>query len=103
MGARTMGLFLTAVALTGCTTADFRAKDQTFGGDVAFLRKHTEVVLLQDRSGDGQVVVLPAMQGRVMTSTAGGGGGNSFGWINRELIASGEILPHMNQIGRAHV
>ncbi|MDI6447903.1 DUF6786 family protein [Anaerobaca lacustris] len=99
MGARTMGLFLTAVALTGCTTADFRAKDQTFGGDVAFLRKHTEVVLLQDRSGDGQVVVLPAMQGRVMTSTAGGGGGNSFGWINRELIASGEILPHMNPFG----
>ena len=96
MGVRTMGFFLAAVALAGCAPTDSGTEDQTFGGDVAFLQKHTEVVVLKDSSGNGQVAVLPAMQGRVMTSTTGGPGGSSFGWINRELIASGETLAHMN-------
>ena len=34
-----------------------------------------------------------------MTSTAGGDAGLSFGWINRELIASGKMQPHMNAFG----
>src|SRR5208283_3187131 len=38
-------------------------------------------------------------QGRVLTSTAGADAGLSFGWINRELIASGKLLPHMNGFG----
>ncbi|MDI9433328.1 MAG: hypothetical protein QM570_16550 [Planctomycetota bacterium] len=99
MGVRTMGFFLAAVALAGCAPTDSGTEDQTFGGDVAFLQKHTEVVVLKDSSGNGQVAVLPAMQGRVMTSTTGGPGGSSFGWINRELIASGETLAHMNPFG----
>ncbi|NLT77618.1 MAG: hypothetical protein GXX98_13935 [Planctomycetes bacterium] len=99
MGVRTMGFFLVAVALAGCAPTDSGTEDQTFGGDVAFLQKHTEVVVLKDSSGNGQVAVLPAMQGRVMTSTTGGPGGSSFGWINRELIASGETLAHMNPFG----
>jgi len=94
-----MGFFLVAVALAGCAPTDSGTEDQTFGGDVAFLQKHTEVVVLKDSSGNGQVAVLPAMQGRVMTSTTGGPGGSSFGWINRELIASGETLAHMNPFG----
>lgn len=99
MGVRTMGFFLVAVALAGCAPTESSTEDQTFGGDVAFLQKHTEVVVLKDGSGTGQVAVLPAMQGRIMTSTAGGPGGSSFGWINRELIASGETLAHMNPFG----
>ncbi len=99
MGRRAIGLFLAAMALAGCATADSNTEDQTFGGDVSFLQKHAEVVVLQDRSGSGQVVVVPAMQGRIMTSTAGGPGGKSFGWINRELIASGQTLKHMNPYG----
>jgi hypothetical protein len=99
MGGRAIGLFLAAMALAGCATADSSTQDQTFGGDVSFLQKHAEVVVLQDRSGSGQVAVVPAMQGRIMTSTAGGPGGKSFGWINRELIASGQTLKHMNPYG----
>ena len=34
-----------------------------------------------------------------MTSTAGGAAGPSYGWINRELIASGERRPHINVFG----
>lgn len=70
-----------------------------FADDVAFLEAHTDVVILIDRSGQGRVAVLPAMQGRVMTSTATGPNGFSFGWINRELIASGRFVEHMNAFG----
>ena len=34
-----------------------------------------------------------------MTSTCGGDEGNSYGWINYDLIKSGEILEHMNGFG----
>lgn len=68
-----------------------------FQQDVAFLEQHTQVVVLTD--GQAQVAVCPEMQGRVMTSTAGGPDGLSYGWINREFIASGENNPHMNPLG----
>jgi hypothetical protein len=71
----------------------------TFGEDLAFLKEHVEVIVLSDETNAAQVAVVPAYQGRVMTSTASGAGGGSYGWINRELIASGEIQPHMNAYG----
>ena len=66
---------------------------------MAFLQAYTDVLILRDRSGQGQVVVLPKMQGRVMTSSATGSDGLSFGWINRELVASGEFVKHINVFG----
>jgi hypothetical protein len=71
----------------------------TFGDDAAFLAKHTDVVVLSDAAGKAKVAVSPAWQGRVMTSSAEGDAGLSFGWINRDLIAAGKILPHMNAFG----
>jgi hypothetical protein len=62
-----------------------------FGEDVAFLKKHTDAIVL--RRGDAAVAVAPAYQGRVMTSTATGDGGNSFGWLNYKLIAKGVVPP----------
>jgi hypothetical protein len=70
-----------------------------FSDDVAFLRAYTDVLILKDRSGKGQVAVLPKMQGRVMTSTATDPKGLSFGWVNRELIASGQFAKHINVFG----
>src|SRR5213593_2375767 len=69
----------------------------SFGDDVAFLEKHTRVVLLG--RGYAQVAVCPAYQGRVMTSTASGAAGPSLGWIHREHIASGKLVPHINVFG----
>ena len=69
----------------------------TFGDDLAFLREHTDVILLA--AGDAQVAVVAEYQGRVMTSTSGGSGGPSYGWLNREAIASGERQPHINVFG----
>lgn len=71
-----------------------------FGYDLAFLKQyHKDLVLLSDESGEAQVIVLPAYQGRVMTSTAGGPAGASFGWINHDLIASGKPAEHINVFG----
>jgi len=71
----------------------------TFGDDIAFLKKYTDVVLLSDTSGNSQVAVIPKMQGRIMTSSTEGTRGLSFGWLNRELLASGKIAQHINVYG----
>jgi hypothetical protein len=99
MDARTRALGMIATVLAGWATAGAQTDRQTFGGDVAFLQEHTEVIILTDRSGQGQVAVLPRMQGRVMTSSAAGPEGFSFGWINRELVASGRTVEHINVYG----
>jgi hypothetical protein len=70
----------------------------TFDDDVAFLRQKLEVVVLGE-DGGARVAVVPAWQGRVATSTVGGAQAPSYGWINRELAASGKLLPHMNAFG----
>src|SRR5262245_25732815 len=75
------------------------ARGASFSQDVSFLKQHTDVILLTDKTGQAKVVVAPAWQGRVMTSTAAGDGGLSYGWINRELIASGQLQPHINVFG----
>lgn len=62
-----------------------------------FLDKYTDIVELKgDRSA---VLIAPAWQGRVMTSTCEGEEGFSFGWINRELISSGDTMEHINPYG----
>lgn len=83
---------------TACLTPPC-ASATTFGDDAAFLKVHTGLIVLSDESGLAKVAVAPAWQGRVMTSTAGNDTGRSFGWINRQLIASGKLLPHMNAFG----
>lgn len=71
----------------------------SFGDDVSFLKQYTDVIVLSDRAGQAKLAVVPAWQGRVMTSTAAGDGGRSFGWINRELISSRKLQPHINVFG----
>jgi hypothetical protein len=88
------GMLLAAAAQTAAL-----AESANFGDEVAFLKKHTEVVVLSDKSGNSKVAIAPAYQGRVMTSTATGDQGQSFGWINREFIAAGKVVEHMNAFG----
>ncbi|MCS7469950.1 hypothetical protein NZK35_25130 [Stieleria sp. ICT_E10.1] len=61
--------------------------DDTFADDLAFMKKHTPIVVLRD--GGAAVAVAPAYQGRVMTSTFDHQSGPSFGWINRPVIQQG--------------
>ena len=71
----------------------------TFIDDVIFLQRHTNVIILSDEDSAAQIALAPEYQGRIMTSTAGGDDGLSFGWINRRLIASGERRLHINPFG----
>ncbi len=84
---------------TACGKAEKTPEGTRFQDDVAFLEARTNVVILSDEAGLARVAVTPDLQGRVMTSTDGGQEGLSFGWINRELIASGENNPHINAFG----
>ena len=76
-----------------------RSQAVLFKDDIDFLVMHTKVFVLSDEAGNARVAVNPDLQGRVMTSTAGGPDGPSFGWINRELLASGVNNLHMNAFG----
>ncbi|MEM9672298.1 MAG: DUF6786 family protein [Bacteroidota bacterium] len=71
----------------------------TYGDEVSFMKQYTEIVELSEPSGEGRIAVLPALQGRVMTSSASGQNGRSYGWINRELFESGDTLAHINPYG----
>lgn len=72
----------------------------TFAYDLSFLKKHKDVVVLTaPDSKESQALVVADYQGRVMTSTADGDKGNSYGWINYKLIESGENQAHINAFG----
>ena len=85
-------ILLAMMTASGMSFAEENKMSNTpfnFGEDVAFLKKHTEVVVL--RQGDAAVAVAPAYQGRVMTSSATGDTGTSYGWLNYKLIQQGVL------------
>lgn len=69
----------------------------TYGHDLQFLQKHKKPVEL--KNGNARVLISPEYQGRVMTSSADGEAGKSYGWINHDLIASGEVKKQINPVG----
>ena len=71
----------------------------SFHDVVSFVNTHSHLLVLSDEHSGAAIAVWPAMQGRVLTSTASGPDGHSFGWYNRELIASGKPQPHFNAVG----
>jgi hypothetical protein len=71
----------------------------SFGDDVRFVDSFSPLIVLSDPHDKAMIAVSPSMQGRVLTSSADGWNGRSFGWVNRELIASRKIQQHMNAYG----
>lgn len=71
----------------------------SFGEDLTFLRQHTPVVVLSSDDAKALVVVAPAYQGRVMTSSAEGLSGPSYGYLHRPGIAARVRTPHMTVLG----
>jgi len=69
----------------------------SYGFDKTFLESKLDIVELGE--GESKLIVIPQYQGRVMTSTCKGNEGFSYGWINYDLIKSGEVLEHMNGFG----
>ncbi|MFH0842620.1 MAG: DUF6786 family protein [Bacteroidota bacterium] len=105
---RAIAFFVITISLASCGSRDKGKNDKTvndmktdtadlYGFNREFLKKYVDVVEL--KSGNSAIALVPAWQGRVMTSTADGDEGFSFGWINRGLIASAVIQPHINAFG----
>lgn len=92
-------MLVIALLAAGCAKPAKAPQGILFKDDVDFLKAHTKPVILSGPDGQALVAVSPDIQGRVMTSTASGPGGLSFGWINRDLIASGQNNPHINAFG----
>jgi hypothetical protein len=91
---------LVAISISSCQTKQKTMQTfekGTYGYDLNFLKKHKNPIELQN--GDARVLISPEYQGRVMTSSVNGESGLSFGWINHDLIASGEIKKQINAVG----
>ena len=70
----------------------------SYGYDAIFIKNHAKnIVELQN--GDAKVLLCADYQGRVFTSTADGDNGASFGWINYNLLSSGEKKKQFNPVG----
>src|SRR5262245_5830456 len=125
--AAVVAIAVTSVACSrGTAPAAPASHSSPFEADLTFLRQHTGIVVLAPpsrtdppsragratRFGEAggvapsgemprlaQVVVAPAYQGRVMTSTTGGADAPSFGWIGRDAVAAAQRRPHINVFG----
>ena len=75
------------------------ADERNFGEDATFLAAHQQTIILGEREGGPRVAIVPAYQGRVMTSSAKGDAGTSYGWINYGLIESGEKQSQIHVFG----
>jgi len=72
----------------------------SFAYDVEYIRKYTkQFIELSDTVGQAKVLLSADYQGRVMTSSASGYEGTSFGWLNYGLISSGEKKQQFNPVG----
>ncbi len=87
------------MAISACSSTESNNKEGTFGYDVQFLEKYTDVVVLNNEKSGGSILVTPKMQGRVMTSTLQGEEGKSLGWVNHDLISSGKTKEHFTPYG----
>ncbi|MFZ5939528.1 MAG: DUF6786 family protein [Bacteroidota bacterium] len=63
------------------------------------LEQGAEVLELKNAEENAALIVVPSMQGRVMTSTASGDEGPGFGWINHDFIRRGVRSPQFNNFG----
>jgi len=86
-------LVFAAALLSGCSTAGL------YEDDVVFMNRYTDGFELTDITGQARVYVVPQYQGRVMTSTFGGVGGPSLGWINPPAIKAGIVPGPINVYG----
>ena len=89
----------------GACTSDHKANNamqnkeesNKFKSEADFLIEYTDGFILG--TGKQQIVVVPKYQGRIMTSTAKGDNGFSFGWINHSLIKSGKYGDNFSAFG----
>ncbi|MEO7802515.1 MAG: DUF6786 family protein [Ginsengibacter sp.] len=96
------------MSATACNnTADTKTSTEgkawakgTYAYDADFLKKHTQkVVELMSNDRSSRILLSADYQGRVMTSTASGDSGLSFGWLNYDLISAPQKKKQFNPVG----
>jgi hypothetical protein len=102
-------LFIFFIGLVSCNENNSNTKSVatekdyvkgTYGYDAAFLKKNvSHIIELQDETGKAKLLLSADHQGRVMSSTAAGDSGTSFGWINYDLIETKEKKAQFNPVG----
>jgi len=106
------GCMLLAILTITCTSVTSKKQQKmesnavkdtmkgSYGYDVAFMKSHNKnVIELRDKQNKACLLISPELQGRVMTSSAKGNEGASFGWINYKLIESGKVSCQFNPYG----
>lgn len=89
----------TVLAAASCSNPK-ELKMGTYAYDADFLRQNgIEYKELVSADGQSKVMVIPAWQGRVMTTSASGDEGDSYGWINYRFIKEGKASPQFNPVG----
>jgi hypothetical protein len=83
--AATLASLLPIATMLGCA-----AQPRHFAADVDLLSRSADVFVLGTAPDGARLAVVPAWQGRVMTSSAAGETGRSFGWIDREALKGGK-------------
>ena len=74
-----------------------QSEENTYSEDKSFLKKYCDLIELNN--GNAKVLLSKDYQGRVLTSTATGNKGLSFGWINYNLFKSGKVSAQFNPYG----
>lgn len=86
-------------AMMMANAADSGKTVAAFGQVIQRVRTVNRVVILSNPHDQSMIAVSPAMQGRVLTTTASGRNGRSFGWVNEDLILSRQVKEHFNAYG----
>ena len=98
----TLYLIMLMVIVNSCGSGEKGERippNSPFDDDITFLKKYSPVIELTDAEKRSRVAVMPGLQARVMTSTAGAPDNLSYGWINRGFFEAGDTSTHMNAFG----
>lgn len=72
----------------------------SYAYDAKFLNDHgIDYTELVSEDGMSRVMIVPSWQGRVMTTSASGNEGDSYGWINYRFINEGKTSSQFNPVG----
>ena len=98
---KTKLLIYATVLLTGCITVQktMHENPTSFGNEVNFLKQYTKTIVLKTKTGNEKIAVCPQLQGKIMASSLDGDSGQTFAWVNRAHIQSGNNDPVINSHG----
>lgn len=88
------------IAILASCSGQKEMKMGSYAYDAQFLKDNgIEYTELVSADGNSKVMIVPVWQGRVMTTSASGDEGDSYGWINYSFIGEGKVSAQFNPVG----